>query len=253
MPTLNCCVVIPVFDHEHAIAAVVDAVLRQQIACILVDDGSSRPCAAELDRIALTNPQQVSLIRLPVNQGKGAAVLAGFQLAAQKGYTHALQVDADGQHCTDDIPKFLQLAQQHPLAVIAGCPIFDASVPRLRLYARYLTHVFVWINTLSFDIQDSMCGFRLYPLDAVMQLIAHQRIGRHMNFDTDILVRLYWQGLEVINLPTPVTYPSDGVSHFRLWMDNALITLMHTTLFFGMLMRLPVLLYRKIKRRGRSA
>ena len=246
---LKCCVVIPVFDHEHAITAVVDAVLAHDVPCILVDDGSSAGCAAVLDSLAAARPQQIKLLRLPVNQGKGAAVLAGFQLAVQQGYTHALQVDADGQHCTADIPQFLVLAAQHPTAVIAGCPVFDASVPKLRLYARYLTHIFVWINTLSFDINDSMCGFRLYPLGSVMCLIAHQHIGSRMNFDTDILVRLYWQGVEVINLPTPVTYPSDGVSHFRMWMDNVLITRMHTILFFGMLIRIPALLARKLKRK----
>lgn len=244
---LQCCVVIPVYDHEHAIAAVLAGVLQHGVQCILVDDGSAAGCAARLDELARAFPDQVTLLRLPFNQGKGAAVMAGFAMAVQQGYTHALQIDADGQHCTDDIPKFLQTASAHPEAVIAGCPEFDASVPRVRLYARYLTHVLVWLNTLSFDIRDSMCGFRLYPLAAVMKLAAGQRIGSHMNFDTDILVRLYWQGLEVVNLPTPVTYPSDGVSHFRLWMDNVLITRMHAVLFFGMLLRVPRLLARKVR------
>ena len=242
----NCCVVIPVYDHEHAIGAVVEGVLQHAVHCILVDDGSSSACADQLDSLARAFQEQISLLRLPSNQGKGAAVLAGFALAAHQGYTHALQIDADGQHRTGDIPKFLQTARAHPAAVIAGCPEFDASVPRVRLVARYLTHVFVWLNTLSFDIKDSMCGFRLYPLAAVQKLSAGQRIGSRMNFDTDILVRLYWQGVEVINLPTPVTYPSDGVSHFRLWMDNVLITRMHAVLFFGMLLRLPRLLLRKV-------
>ena len=246
---INCCVVIPVFDHEHAIAAVVDGVLAHGVHCILVDDGSSAGCAQQLDRLAQQFPQLLTLLRLDTNQGKGAAVLAGFRLAAQRGHTHALQIDADGQHSTADIPLFLKLAGVYPQAVIAGCPIFDESVPRMRLYARYLTHVFVWINTLSLDIKDSMCGYRLYPLAPVLELIAHQRIGSRMNFDTDILVRLYWQGLSVINLPTPVTYPSDGVSHFRMWMDNVLITRMHVVLFFGMLIRAPSLVARRLRQR----
>ena len=239
------CVLIPVFDHEHAIAAVVDAVLAHGLVIVLVDDGSSDACARKLDQLAAAWPQQITLIRLAQNSGKGVAVQAGFTAAVQAGFSHALQVDADGQHCTDDIPQFLALAKQLPDAVIAGCPIYDQSVPKLRLYARYLTHIWVWINTLSLEIKDSMCGFRVYPLAAVMQLMAQQSIGRHMNFDTDILVRLYWQGLRVINLPTRVTYPLDGVSHFRVWMDNVLITRMHTLLFFGMLWRLPMLLKRK--------
>ena len=243
--SFSLCVLIPVFDHEHAIAAVVDAVLAHGLAIVLVDDGSSDACALKLDQLAAAWPQQITLIRLAHNSGKGVAVQAGFTAAVQAGFSHALQVDADGQHCTDDIPRFLALAKQQPDAVIAGCPIYDQSVPKLRLYARYLTHIWVWINTLSLEIKDSMCGFRVYPLAAVMQLMAQQSIGRRMNFDTDILVRLYWQGLRVINLPTRVTYPLDGVSHFRVWMDNVLITRMHTLLFFGMLRRLPMLLKRK--------
>ncbi|WP_243405275.1 glycosyltransferase family 2 protein [Solimicrobium silvestre] len=248
---LKFCVVIPVYDHEHAIGAVVAAVLAHKVPCILVDDGSSAGCAQKLDSLLaeVADPSQLKLLRLNVNSGKGAAVLAGFTYAASEGYTHVLQVDADGQHCTADIPQFLAAAAKQPEAIIAGCPVFDESVPKIRLYARYLTHIWVWINTLSFDIKDSMCGFRAYPVAAVMELIAHQKIGARMNFDTDILVRLYWQGLDVVNLPTRVTYPSDGVSHFRVWFDNVLITRMHIILFFGMLLRIPRLLVRKMNRR----
>ncbi len=239
------CIVIPVFNHEHAIGQVLTAILPNGLHCILVDDGSSPKCAAVLDALATTHAQQVQLVRLPHNQGKGGAVMSGMTAAAQAGYSHVLQIDADGQHCTADIGKFIACAKQHPDCVICGYPVFDDSVPKLRLYARYLTHVWVWINTLSMAIKDSMCGFRVYPLPAVMHLLAHQQIGKRMNFDTEVLVRLYWQGSDVINLPTRVAYPLDGVSHFLLWRDNVLITKMHTTLFFGMLLRLPRLLLRK--------
>ena len=239
------CVLIPVYDHEHAIGAVVAAVLAHGLPCILVDDGSSQSCAAVLDQLAAAWPGQVALVRLAANEGKGGAVMAGFRHAHAHGYSHVLQVDANGQHSCADIPRFMSLARAHPDAVIAGCPVYDASVPRLRLYARYLTHVWVWINTLSFAIRDSMCGFRCYPLAPVMALLARRKLGRRMNFDTDILVRLYWDGVPVLNLPTPVSYPSDGVSHFMALRDNVLITRMHATLFFGMLLRLPTLLMRK--------
>ncbi len=239
------CVLIPVYDHEHAIGAVVEAVLAHGMPCVLVDDGSTPGCARVLDQLAASWPGKVTLLRHAHNQGKGGAVLTGFRHAAQAGYSHALQVDADGQHNLNDLPRFVALAQQHPDTVIAGCPVYDQSVPRLRLYARYLTHVFVWLNTLSFAIRDSMCGFRVYPVAPVVALDQRCALGRRMNFDTEVLVRLYWSGVPVINLPTRVTYPSDGVSHFMAFRDNALITLMHTKLFFGMLIRLPALLARK--------
>ncbi len=243
------CVLIPVYDHEHAIGAVLAGVLAQDLPCILIDDGSGPSCARVLADLAAAHPGQVMLVRLAFNQGKGAAVLAGFEAAASAGYTHALQIDADGQHKVADVRRFVALAERHPDAVIVGYPEYDASVPALRLYARYLTHVWVWINTLSFSIRDSMCGFRLYPLVPVLALTRRQAIGRRMNFDTDILVRLHWDGLPMINLGTPVGYPSDGVSHFRVWLDNVLITRMHTVLFFGMLRRLPQLLARKWRTR----
>ncbi|MES2320107.1 MAG: glycosyltransferase family 2 protein [Pseudomonadota bacterium] len=239
------CVVIPVYDHEHAIGAVVGAVLGHGLPCILVDDGSKPSCARVLDELAAVSPGKVSLLRLAQNQGKGGAVLAGFDYAGKEGYSHLLQVDADGQHNAGDIPKFIDLARANPAAVIAGCPVYDESVPALRLYARYLTHVWVWINTLSFAVRDSMCGFRVYPVAPVLDLARRRKLGRRMNFDTEILVRLYWDGLKVINLPTRVSYPTDGVSHFMAFRDNVLITRMHTTLFFGMLLRLPLLLARK--------
>jgi hypothetical protein len=156
-----------------------------------------------------------------------------------------LQIDADGQHATGDVPAFLARAAAHPHAVIAGQPIYDASVPKGRLYGRYATHIWVWINTLSLEIRDSMCGFRVYPVAPVNALAARRALGQRMNFDIDILVRLFWDGLRVVNLPTRVTYPDDGVSHFRVWRDNVQISWMHTQLFFGMLPRIPRLLARK--------
>jgi glycosyltransferase involved in cell wall biosynthesis len=239
------CVLIPVYNHEQVIGVTVDAVLAQNLPCVLVDDGSAAGCAQVLDRIAADAPGQVQLLRHASNRGKGGAILTGMQYAAEAGYTHALQIDADGQHRTDDIPRFLAEAQRYPDALIIGCPQYDETVPRLRFYARYLTHVWVWINTLSLQIRDSMCGFRVYPVAPVLALARRQRLGERMDFDTEVLVRLCWDGLQFVNVPTRVGYPSDGVSHFRLWRDNALLTRMHATLFFGMLRRLPRLLLRK--------
>jgi glycosyltransferase involved in cell wall biosynthesis len=220
-------------------------VLAHGLPVILVDDGSSPSCAAVLDGLAAAHPRQVMLERHALNQGKGGAVLSGFARAAREGYSHVLQVDADGQHSVADIPRFLDKGRANPNAVVAGCPLYDESVPALRLYARYLTHVWVWINTLSLAIRDSMCGFRVYPVAPVLALAKRRRLGLRMNFDIEILVRLYWDGVEVVNLPTKVGYPEDGVSHFKAWTDNVLITRLHVALFFGMLPRIPSLVVRK--------
>jgi len=90
-----------------------------------------------------------------------------------------------------------------------------------------------------------MCGFRVYPLEQLIELDRERKLGARMSFDIEILVRLCWAGIEIINLPTRVSYPADGVSHFRGWLDNLLISRLHATLFFGMLLRLPSLIARK--------
>lgn len=243
-PVFHPVAIIPVYNHPTTIARMVQGVLGAGLHCILVDDGSEPGCAAVLDALAVQHGAAVTLLRLPQNQGKGGAVMTGMRHALAAGHSHALQIDADGQHETDDVPRFLAQAQATPAAVVIGYPVYDASVPRARYYGRYATHVWVWINTLSLQIRDSMCGFRVYPLASLMALAQRGVLGQRMNFDTDVLVRLYWDGLSMENLPTRVGYPSDGVSHFELWRDNVLISRMHARLFFGMLWRAPRLLAR---------
>ncbi len=241
---MKACAVIPVYNHGDAVGAVVQAVRAHGLPCILVDDGSDARCASVLDGLAAV--ENAILLRLARNRGKGGAMEAGLRQAFASGYTHALQIDADGQHDVRDIPAFLALAAAAPDGLICGAPVYDNSVPRARLYGRYATHVWVWINTLSLSIRDSMCGFRVYPLAATIHLLDRVRIGRRMDFDTDIAVRLLWDGIKVVNQPTQVRYPADGVSHFRMWRDNVLISAMHARLFFGMLLRFPRLLWRKV-------
>ena len=237
------CAVIPVYNHETAVPAVVDALLAAGLPCVLVDDASSPACCAVLEQLAVR--EQVFLIRLAVNQGKGGAVMAGLREAQRLGFSHALQVDADGQHDLADIATFLATSRAHPQALVCGYPQYDESVPKGRLYARYLTHVWVWINSLSLSIRDAMCGFRVYPLPATVALIESTALGKRMDFDPEILVRLAWRNQPMQWLPTRVHYPLDGLSHFRLLHDNALISKMHAKLFFGMLLRAPLIIWRR--------
>ncbi|MBE9607822.1 glycosyltransferase family 2 protein [Chitinilyticum piscinae] len=242
------CFVIPVYNHEAAIGQVLLQLQPFGLPCLLVDDGSNEGCRATLEALAAEHPDWVRLRRHAQNQGKGGAVMTGLCWAYADGYSHAVQIDADGQHDTREIPQLLSLAEAEPAALVSGYPVYDESVPRGRLYARYLTHVWIWINTLSFTIRDSMCGFRVYPLASSVALLERQRLGRRMDFDPEIMVRMYWAGVTIRQLPTPVHYPLDGVSHFLVWRDNALISRMHARLFCGMLLRSPVLLWRNLRR-----
>lgn len=236
------CALIPVYNHHLKIAAVVEQLIAHGLDCLLIDDGSEPICAQTLQRLAQQYPQ-VTLERLAENSGKGFAVCFGLKKAVSLGYTHALQVDADGQHDLNDIPEFIRRGAANPDAVISGWRSYSAMPPSRRR-GRRLTDFWVCVNTLSREIKDSMCGYRLYPLEQTLQLLASEKIGARMDFDTDIIVRLYWRGVAVDNIPTSIVYQDDIISHFDIFMDNVRITWMHTRLFGGMLLRIPKLVGR---------
>ena len=245
MTTYSTCFVIPNYNHHLAFQQVVNGLVEFEFPIIVVNDGSNEETTNLLNKIG-SQQSLVKVLHLPVNQGKGGAVMEGLKYAHQQGFTHALQIDADGQHDLNDVKRFFEQSRQAPDQLISGYPVYDKSVPLGRLLPRYITHFWVWIETLSFQIKDSMCGFRVYPLQEIIPVIERHQIGRRMDFDIEILVRTYWANIGICFLPTKVIYPEDGVSHFQLFHDNWLITKMHTKLFFGMLIRSPRLIARKL-------
>ena len=240
------CFVIPVYNHPHYLEALVAHLKPFQLPIILVNDGSDALCSALLHELKAEN-KSVELVEHAQNQGKGQAVMSGLRHAHALGFSHALQLDSDGQHDWQDVGKFLAISQQHPDAMVIGQPIFDESVPKKRLYGRYATHIWVWINSLSFDIKDSMCGFRVYPLAQTIQTLNSAKFQPRMGFDSEILVRLKWANVAFINVPTQVIYPEDGISHFNVWRDNLGMSQAHVRLLGGMLRRLPKLVSQKMK------
>lgn len=240
------CIVIPCYQHGEQIGKVLEALQAYDVPVIVIDDGSSEKTVQCLQKYAVRYPD-MHIDYLPKNCGKGAAFTAGLEKAATLGCTHVVQLDADGQHDVQKLPLLLAISQQYPEDLISACPEYDQSIPKIRLISRYITHVCVWCETLSLSIKDSMCGFRVYPLKTTLSLIKRVHLGTRMDFDTEIMVRLYWQGLDIRFVPVKVIYPENGWSNFRMFKDNVRISWMHTKLFCGMLMRLPNLLFRKCK------
>ncbi|MBS1137601.1 MAG: putative glycosyl transferase, family 2, partial [Proteobacteria bacterium] len=186
---------------------------------------------------------------------KGAAILHGLLLARSEGYTHALTMDADGQHPAAQIPTFMAASQASPAAMILGLPQFDASAPALRVRGRRISNWWANLETLWSGIGDSLFGFRVYPIRPLADIMARQPWMRRFDFDAEAVVRLCWSGVPPLNLPAPVRYlrPEEGgVSHFNYYRDNVLLTWMHTRLFFGFLLRLPLLAWRRLARGVRS-
>jgi glycosyltransferase involved in cell wall biosynthesis len=215
----------------------------------VVVDGSTDGTAAKLTAMSAGDPQLRVLVRQK-NGGKGAALFDGLLEAQRCGFTHALTMDSDGQHPAQCIPQFMATSAATPSAMILGAPIFDASAPVIRVRGRKISNWAANIETFYVGIQDSLFGFRVYPIASLIAVMRKTRWMRRFDFDAEAVVRLSWEGVRAINLPAPVRYfaPTEGgVSHFRYWRDNVLLTAMYLRLALGCLIRIPVLLARRLQ------
>lgn len=225
---------IPVYNHHRALPAICSILRASELPVVIVDDGSAAATRDALDSLAATHPRGIHLLRLKANRGKGAAVCAGLARAAESGYTHALQIDADGQHDPGEAKKLLDAARARPEAMISGAPAYDDSVPAVRYYGRWITHWLVSLETLSRQLRDTMCGFRVYPLVPTLALIGKKKLGARMDFDTEVMVRLYLAGTPVHFQTVHVKYPPGGESRYRMLRDNLAMAWLHVRLLAGL-------------------
>ncbi len=242
-PQPSLVVIIPCFNHGSTIRAVMDSLRPYQLPVIIVDDGCSASDRALIAETAAAYADSCTLLTHTSNAGKGVAICTALQEAQRQGFAYALQIDADGQHDVQAVPRLLQRLQEKSAGTaetpvfISGRPVYDSSIPTGRKIGRWITHFWVWVETLSFKIKDSMCGLRIYPVRETLALCP--QCGRGMDFDTEIMVRLFWQGIEPDFLPVKVIYPPHGISNFKMLQDNIKISLMHTRLVCSMLLALP--------------
>ena len=242
-------VIIPSYNPGPNVYATVRAALEQWNPVWLVIDGSTDDSAQRLQAIAADNPA-LRILVMPRNRGKGAAVLHGLRAASAAGYTHALTMDSDGQHPAGRIGEFMRASLAHPSCMVLGRPVFDASAPSLRVKGRRISNWWANLETLWAGIGDSLYGFRVYPIAALVAVMRRQLWMRRFDFDAEAVVRLCWRGILPINLDAPVRYfrrEEGGVSHFSYWRDNALLSWMHFRLFIGFLIRLPLLAVRRLR------
>lgn len=242
-------ILIPSYNTGSKLESTVRAALAEWQPVWVVVDGSTDGSDHVLDRLADEFPDSLHVLHLPVNQGKGSAVLAGLRHALAKGYTHLLTMDADGQHDAASIRPFMEASQARPDALILGAPQFDQSAPRERLIGRRIANFFANLETLGGDIGDCLFGMRVYPAASLLAVLESTRWARRFDFDPEAAIRLVWRGHPVLNVPTPCRYfkaSEGGVSHFHYLRDNILLTWMYHRLFVGFLLRLPRLIPRRL-------
>lgn len=235
------CAVIPVHGHECQVTELVTRLIVSGFDCVLVDNASAPECADMLDR--LTRQNRVFLLRLRVKQDRGRAMLAGMREARQLGYTHALHADASEPYDLDVLPRFIRQSLAAPDAVICGYRV--ARIPgNFPAPGRSkLVQLATKISTLSLDMKDAACSFRIYPLETVLRLADIVPIGGRASVDVDILVRLHWRRQPMYWLPVRTrgvperALPGDG------WRDSMAAIRTHMRLLTGMLARAPQLLW----------
>jgi len=242
------CWVVPHYNHVAEFCAhLLPGLADSGLPCIVVDDGSD-PSKLEHLEAEVARHESITLVQHKINQGKGAAVLSGCRHARAAGFTHIIQIDADGQHEPADASRFIEASQLDPTAIISGYPIFDKSVPKLRKYGRRITTFWVMLETHSLIIKDALCGYRMYPLDTIEQLLERFEFGYQMDFDTEILVKAVWDDVSIIFIDTKVQYFDDGTSHFHYMRDNLILIKLHTGLMLRSFLILPGLLLRRMRK-----
>ena len=245
-------VLIPSYNAGPKLFDTVRAARAQWSPVWVVVDGSTDGTTEPLRALAIRDPG-IRVIVLARNAGKGAALLHGLHAAHAAGFTHALTMDADGQHPAELIAPFMRASSARPDAMVLGRPVFDASAPALRVRGRRISNAWTNLETLGAGIDDSLFGFRVYPVADLIAVMRHQPWMRRFDFDTEAVVRLAWRGVTPINLAAPVKYLSSaegGVSHFRYGRDNLLLTWMHLRLMLEFMLRLPQLLWRRARHRA---
>ncbi len=227
---MRLCAIIPTLNNPQTLEAVVNRVRVHIHDVVVVDDGGNDASRKLIQRLADTGLCQA--VFRDRNGGKGAAVKTGLRWAREHAFDYALQIDADLQHDPNDIPAMVAAAMRDSgkRTLVLAQPIFDQSAPRGRLLARKITQFMAMVETLSRKVGDPLCGYRVYPVDAAIDVRAR---GEAMDFDPEIAVRLAWAGIDIVHIPSRVIYrqaAEGGVSHYRGISDTLLIASAHVRL-----------------------
>jgi glycosyltransferase involved in cell wall biosynthesis len=235
-------VIIPSFNSGRLLEGTVAAARAYWAPVWVVIDGSTDDSAAAIEAMAQTDPA-LRVFRLNSNRGKGEAVRRGLMAASARGFTHALIMDADGQHPAASITVFMAMSAAVPQALVMGRPVFGQDAPWIRVVSRRLCNAAAALLTLR-RVGDTLFGFRVYPIETLLAVMCASRGMRRFDFDPEAVVRFAWDGVPLIHLATPVRYlkrAEGGISHFHYVRDNLLLTGMYLRLGLVAIARFPAL------------
>jgi glycosyltransferase involved in cell wall biosynthesis len=227
---MNCsdiCVVIPTYNNENTLAAVLNSVLGYIASVVVVNDGSTDHTTDTLNQYM----EKIKIVSYTKNRGKGFALKCGFDCAEQMGYKYALTLDSDGQHYAEDIPLFVETAKQNPDALIVGNRnLTQDNMPKKNTFANKFSNFWFALQTGT-KLPDTQTGYRLYPLEKMKRL---RPFTSRYEAELEMLVRCAWRGIKLVSIPVRVYYAPEGkrVSHFRPGIDFFRISLLNTLFVF---------------------
>lgn len=224
--TLKVCVLIPTYNNQNTLQRVIDGVLSYTSNVVVVNDGSTDRTAEILNQYG----NQIKVITIPENKGKGNALRVGFNAVKALGYAYALTIDSDGQHFPHDIPNFIQELDDRnaPVLIIGSRQMEQDGIPKKSSFGNKFSNFWFWFET-GVKLNDTQSGYRLYPL----HFIPTKFWTNKFEFEIEIIVRTSWKGVDVINIPIDILYdPNERVSHFRPFKDFTRISILNTLLVF---------------------
>ncbi|MCL2073390.1 MAG: glycosyltransferase family 2 protein [Marinilabiliaceae bacterium] len=236
------CVIIPAYNNENSLAAVIESVLKNCLNVIVINDGSTD----RTENVALNFGNKITLISYKKNRGKGFALTQGFKVANKMDFEYALTIDADGQHNAGDMIKFFEAIKNQPNRLIIGARSFNnPNIPKGSIFANKFSNFWFRLQTAQ-NISDTQSGFRLYPIKKIYKM---RLFTSRYETELELLVRCAWKGISIVTVPINVFYPpkEERVSHFRPKKDFLRISLLNTILcFFALFYGYPRMFFCRI-------
>jgi glycosyltransferase involved in cell wall biosynthesis len=214
--TIRTAGLVPAYEAAATVGDVVRGMLALVPRVVVVDDGSTDGTGDAARAAGAT------VLRQDPNAGKGAALVRGFQHLSREGFSHAITLDADGQHLPDEMPLLLEASATAPEAIVVGARRKEGhDISPVALVGNLVADVLLQCIA-GRPLPDTQSGFRVYPLSATLALGA---TGARYDFETEILLLAARRGIELVGVPVRVHYPpaAERVSHFRPWEDTLLI------------------------------
>ncbi len=247
LSSINCCVIIPTYNNEKTLSAVLDGVLAFSGGndVIVINDGSTDSTRRILDSYG----NKIILLENDKNSGKGFSLRKGFKKAIESGFSNAITIDSDGQHYPSDIPKFIEAAQLQPGNLLMGTRnMMQDGVPGKSSFGNKFSNFWFWAET-GIKLPDTQTGFRLYPLEPMKKI---KLFTRKFELEIEVIVKMAWRNVQFTSVPINVLYDkATRVSHFRPFRDFTRISILNTWfVILTLLWFLPKRLFFKVKKKG---